>query len=79
MGTQSRIEVTLFRRQTTLLYSSGQNTDSASQRLPGDDAEKPTQPFPMHDHDPTLGQNAVQEAGRIASLAQQIDDVLRQE
>jgi hypothetical protein len=79
MGKQGRIEVTLFRRQTTLLYSQALNGGLDSQPSQPDETEKlfQAQPLLADEHDLTLNYDAAQHGTTIASLARQIDEVLQ--
>src|SRR6266511_67510 len=79
MGRQGRIEITLFRRQTTFLYSQAKSAGLDSPPVQRDETEKPfqAQPWLMPKHDFTPNQDTAQDGMKIASLAQQIDDVLQ--
>jgi hypothetical protein len=81
MGRKGRIEITYFRRQTTVLYSDKQNAGSYGHPFQRDEAAQPPEAHPllMEQHDHILSQTATQDDMQIASLAQRIDEVLHTE
>jgi hypothetical protein len=79
MGRHGRIEVTLFRRQTTFLYFQMQNGALDSQPLQRGETEKPFQAraLLMDEQGLTLSQDAAQDGMQITGMEQKIDDVFQ--